>query len=686
MSFKRLGIIVLAALAPIGALAQAAAQVSIFDPAQLTAPGYVQSYYASLVRAGETGVDFTALLQYGGFGQRRQTPMDWSQYDSFGVTVENLEGRTVQLGIKVEQTTNVNDATKAEHAVLKLRPWQRVQVVFDLRSTQAAALGMHGLPPLLNTEHRRFFGVRSLNLAAMYGWWLYVRDAGVTRLRISDIKLYKRPDSYPGAFDGFGQTWGPSWTERIWSTLDLQRQAGAESADLARYPGPGQYDGTTRFPPVGGTGRWRVQKMPSGKWYFVNPSGRPFWSMGVLNVAANSPTIVSGRESLFASLPPNSGDTAAFWGSDTQGRQTFDFTKYNLQRKYGPAWQTTFARNAVNRLKSWGFNTVGAWSDPAVYAIGELPYTINLTTNEFATRLATPFSGSKRLPDPFASDFRAWCAMSFSANLAGHNGRAMFMGVYVDDEPRWGTMDTPGTRFQIATAALNAQASQPAKVELLRQLRSRYSTIGALNSAWGTAYSSWASLDAPNNFTKTTFTAQCQEDFRLFVISYAQAYYANVKAALADAGSTALYLGPSEYWVTPETTYAAMANVDVYSLNVYADPASVNWNFPESSKPVMISGFSFGATDRGALHTGPVGLADQAERAEMLQSYVGKALRAPKVVGVTWFTYYDQPSSGRAQDGENYNSGLISVGDNPFAEMIRAARGLGYSLYVTRGR
>ena len=38
----------------------------------------------------------------------------------------------------------------------------------------------------------------------------------------------------------------------------------------------------------------------------------------------------------------------------------------------------------------------------------------------------------------------------------------------------------------------------------------------------------------------------------------------------------------------------------------------------------------------------------------------------PRFVGAHWFQYYDQPTLGRAWDGENSNTGFVDTTDQPF--------------------
>jgi len=75
---------------------------------------------------------------------------------------------------------------------------------------------------------------------------------------------------------------------------------------------------------------------------------------------------------------------------------------------------------------------------------------------------------------------------------------------------------------------------------------------------------------------------------------------------------------------------------------------------------------------------------DQNERAEKYESYVRGVLRNPQFVGCHWFKYMDEPTSGRALDGENYQIGFVDIADTPYPETIDAVRKVGYDMYKYR--
>ena len=56
------------------------------------------------------------------------------------------------------------------------------------------------------------------------------------------------------------------------------------------------------------------------------------------------------------------------------------------------------------------------------------------------------------------------------------------------------------------------------------------------------------------------------------------------------------------------------------------------------------------------------------------------ALANSYLVGAHWFSYSDEPTTGRG-DGENYQIGFVDEADTPYIETVNAARKVGAMLY-----
>lgn len=169
----------------------------------------------------------------------------------------------------------------------------------------------------------------------------------------------------------------------------------------------------------------------------------------------------------------------------------------------------------------------------------------------------------------------------------------------------------------------------------------------------------------------------------------AEDYYRIVQEEIRAGAPHKLYLGSRiDYHFYPEVgnetiVQAAAKYCDVVSFNRYrfsagelALPAGVD-------KPVLIGEFHMGALDRGMPHTGLRSVADQGQRAAGYAYYIRSALANPAVVGAHWFSYADQPFTGR-DDGENFQIGWIDVADSPYPEMVKAAREVNYGMYDYR--
>ena len=168
--------------------------------------------------------------------------------------------------------------------------------------------------------------------------------------------------------DRYGQYVHKDWPGKVHADADLAASLGAESRDLALHTGPAGldiYGGWAAGPQLAATGHFRVEKF-QGKWWFVDPVGRLFWSDGVDGIGfTGSLTSVDGRERFFADPAPEG-----------------DFLARNLKAKYGEGWRRAAGERTFERLHSWGINTLGSWSDPALMKEHRVPYTLMVPSGE----------------------------------------------------------------------------------------------------------------------------------------------------------------------------------------------------------------------------------------------------------------------------------------------------------------
>jgi hypothetical protein len=418
--------------------------------------------------------------------------------------------------------------------------------------------------------------------------------------------------------DQYGQYNHKDWPGKTHADADFKTAKEQEDADLAQHQNPqklDQYGGWAGGPLLKATGHFRVEKY-GGKWWFVDPDGRLFWSDGLDCVGFNqSSTRIQGRERFYEN--PAAGN----------------FLAQNLQAKFGDDWRNVASDRLLQRLQSWGLNTMGGGADRGIVQKHRVPYTIQLSTRRSGFGGGPPdLTNTNRFGFGEPMD-------SASTNRLG--------GV---------SMDPTSTNWVDNVRQMFTRAAQTIK-----------------DDPWCIGFFVDNEIHASTN------------------PAWFESYYRQVGALAKEILPGTLYLGSRlDYHNWPddpperfEIVRAASKYCDVISFNFYKYTLD-DFILPDGvDKPVIIGEFHMGALDRGMFHTGLRAVIDQNQRAEGYRDYVTSALQSPYIVGAHWFQCYDEATTGRF-DGENYQIGFLDICDTPYWETIAAARDVGYKLYSLR--
>ena len=390
---------------------------------------------------------------------------------------------------------------------------------------------------------------------------------------------------------------------------------------------------------------------------------------------------------MFRDLPAPDGELAAHCSEhDDRGGlwpqrdrafdhgRAFNFYTANLERKFGPDWREHWREETAQRLEAWGFNTIGNWSEPDLWAMHRLPYTVPLwLEGEF-------WWGG--MPDPFDPRFAVAADTTARNAAAQFGGDPWLIGYFVDNELSWrrGSSTDPREYYALAINTLARGPDSPAKSIFAAQLIETYREPERLAQAWGISLASWdglrgegfalppASLDNPAVI----------RDLTAFTRRFAEAYFRTVAEALRRHDPDHLYLGSRFAWRTPEAVEACAHWCDVVSFNLYkrsiANDGDEWARFHALGKPALIGEFHFGSTDRGLFWEGLVGAGRESERGPAYARYLRAVADNPDFVGAHWFQYIDEPLTGRTLDGENAHVGFVTVADLPYVDLVAAAR------------
>jgi hypothetical protein len=376
-------------------------------------------------------------------------------------------------------------------------------------------------------------------------------------------------------------------------------------------------------------------------WRLVSPEDSPFFSVGVCVVTRGA-----SRDELD---PENPGYAA--------------WQHYSNDR--------TWADTTLQRLRQWGFTTVGAWSDHKTL-LGSSNMLTGLTPIlHIGSTAGAPWWDMwdekviKRMDDVAREQI---LAVRDDPRLIGY---------YTDNEMGWWN----ATLFHMA---LEQTASSGQRQRLLKLLRETY------QNDWGKLAADF-DPEAAESFNSLEQRGQLWLKpggrgivvMRQFLGLMATRYYQLAHGIVRKYDRRALILGDRyQSFYYPEVARAAVPYVDAISSNLNA-----NWNdgtyarcyldtlYALTGKPIFISEFYMAASsnrsgNRNSHGVFPV-VSTQRERAAALRMTLESLVREPFVVGADWFQYFDHPRHGR-EDGENYNFGLVDVFDRPYEEVTGA--------------
>ncbi len=616
---------------------------------------------------------------------------DLSAYEYVAMDIRNVDKHDIDVFVRIDNAgANGRDHCTTDR--IGTQPDQRVTLTIPIRRQAQSAIklfGMNGFP-------QGMYASGGIDPSKVIALTIFTENKPLVShsFEVSNIRVFGRYEKPKWAemtekeffpcIDKFGQFIHKDWPGKVHDDAELQANRTAEAAQLAADAGPGEWDkwgGWAAGPKLEATGNFRTAKH-QGKWWLVDPDGRLFFSTGITGVGTGwAATPVDDRESWFQDLPSQSDNPlhaylkkgGQSWGGGYyQGKSPviFNLSSANLQRKYGADWAKTYPDVVHQRLRAWGLNTIGNWSDGRIAGLHRTPYTCTFFYD--SPRLK---NNKVQFPDMFDPAFAPALNKGFAQFQKGSWDDPWCIGYFLDNEMPWGGDDA------LAGYALASPATQAAKKRLAAWLQERHPAITDLNTAWGTKWASWDAFAADT--AAKPATAAAKADLVEFTGLMAETYFRTVRDTIKKAAPNRLYLGCRCVGGSSNVIAAAVKNCDVISYNRYC--ASVrDIRLPDNQDaPVLIGEFHFGGLDRGPFWSGLFYAENQEDRAKKLTAYLQSAIDNPQIVGAHWFQYGDEAATGRI-DGENAQCGFVDVCDTPYVETTRAARAVAETMYRRR--
>ena len=414
---------------------------------------------------------------------------------------------------------------------------------------------------------------------------------------------------------------------------------------------------------------------------------------------------------------------------------------YNVTlQRYGAA-PSAFTDAVWNRLRSWSFNALGAWSTREFWsdAPQALPYTVDIEATFAAPSTMRLGSGGGSLPDVYDPAWLAYVdARAANATAATAGAPRNLVGYFTDNELSWPSLCTafrcpPPTAQPKALAeqgtgllqqCLSLDPARPAAGAAWAFALARHGgSLAALSQAWQlptplASRSDLAALYTARNLTIDSSGLREDEAAWLGPGGFGGAYFNATAAAVRRYDAQHLLLGCKYGGPVNDAVYAANAAAhDVISLDNYnfamAARVGAVVSATHGSAPVLIAEYSWegsgcpvapGADELGCCEPGAppaqggfpcaVPLETPANNLTNLErmycngaAALVDALAVPNVIGWTWYRWVDEGSEAASPYTQ---LGLVDLRDkaksqavavlssvNAAAEGVHAAGGLG---------
>lgn len=442
--------------------------------------------------------------------------------------------------------------------------------------------------------------------------------------------------------DEFGQWNLGDYEDKIYSLEQLKKEWEAEDNEVVstadyNYSKYGGYLNSK----VKATGYFRTEKIDD-RWWFVDPEGYLFLSVGIDCVnpgGGGNAKEIDKRRNMFKELPPQElmDKLRSPYGRQDNNSASFGF--WNLYRRYGDDFKAKANEMAIKRMDKWGLNTIANWSSAEVYGLNKKAFMLQLR----GVRIERGLMG---LADVYAPDFVSTIDEGLKESVQQYKDNPWLIGYFVGNEPAWLEQES-----RLCDIILNGE-DRPIKKEL--QI---YLTEG----------------DTP-------------ERRKAFIYKTFDTFLQTVNQTLKKHDPHHLNLGirfGNMAELDEDLLLICKKSFDVLSFNCYAlypNEEMMDRALRITDLPMIIGEYHFGTVDRGMAQS-LWQVNSEKERGVAYRYYTEKAYSHPGLIGTGYFQWCDQDLTGRRNDGENYNCGLVDVTDRPYKYQVAAMMETAKRLY-----
>jgi hypothetical protein len=364
--------------------------------------------------------------------------------------------------------------------------------------------------------------------------------------------------------------------------------------------------------PFPATGYFSVAQK-HGRWWLVTPQGEPFYAAGIDTVSPVGDTDQVTGLCLYCEA------VASEYPNDPNHSE----------------WATA----TLAQLRSWGFNTLGDFSDDSVLG-SQMPYEVQLT-----------MAGTSD-EDWFSPSFVTQADQVAATQIPQYANDPNVIGYFTDEELNWGPPDS--------SVLLNQYLALPAGSPGLAVAEQYEGNPNGFLYAVATRY-----------FQVTTAAVRMYDTHHLILGVKAEGQ--EIQSQLLQAAAPYVdVFSLEDYTLQPGLDQL----IDKFWPQMLPDTPNLADMEQYAQRPLMLGEYTAIATSPADPNTAPGIYAvspTQQARANAYENFIAPLYQdAPWIVGDDWFEYYDEPEGGRPGDGENNDFGMVNVEDQPYPTMESA--------------
>ena len=432
--------------------------------------------------------------------------------------------------------------------------------------------------------------------------------------------------------------------EGVFSSID------AETADPRPLPSVEKrtfppYESASFVPDIveKATGFFRVVQRDDGRWWAIDPLGRGTVLLGI--------------------------DHVKYQGHGSQRTKRRRYLETN-QRTF--ADKKAWSDDTLAKLKSWGFNMLGAGSDMEALSHRGLSHTVFLSMGDSLCNANLPAEyyicpnehrPCSAFPNVFHPDFEAWCDYCARLKCAPNRDDPWLFGYFIDNELAW------WGRGGLSTGLFDAVSSLPDGHSAKAAQREFLAGRGVSGAAKEEDKIAFLKLAAERYFSVASAAIRRYDPNHL-VLGARFAGIGGAHAAVWEAAGKYCDLVTFNCypWADLDRNVVKMSRA---SSAERADDAFRKL-YETVRKPMMVTEWSFPALDSGLPCTGGAGqrFRTQAERTQASELFARTMLSLPFMAGYDYFMWVDEPPEGISDAfPEDSNYGLVAENGRPYAEL-----------------